>query len=100
MFLLLNHPPLRMLISFRLKIQNESVRILGCYAPSVGDEPEYFVKCKEILDQSNELHCIFVGYLNTTLNPVLDRKKYKRDNHKKSSMVKNNWISENEMIDL
>ena len=41
---------------------------------------------------------MIVGDLNTTLNPVLDRKKYKTDNHKKSRMVINNWISENKII--
>ena len=29
-------------ISFRLKIQNEAIRILGCCAPSSGDDPKYF----------------------------------------------------------
>ena len=63
-----------MLVSFRLKIQNETIRILGCYAPSSGDEPEYFVKCKDILNQSNESHGMIIGDLNTTLDPILDRK--------------------------
>ena len=43
-----------MLISFRLVVQNEEIRILGCYAPSSGDDPEFFHQCKEILDQSTE----------------------------------------------
>ena len=84
-----------MLVSFRLKVQNESIRIFGCYAPSEGDEPECFIKCKEILDLSTEDHGMILGNLNTTLDPVLDRKKYKTDNHKKSRLVINNWISEN-----
>ena len=87
------------IISFRLKIQDYAIRILGCYAPSFGDDPDYFINCKEILDQSTEYGMI-VGDLNTTLNPILDRKNYRTDNHKKSRMVINNWISENEMIDF
>ena len=31
-----------MLLSFRMKINNKYERILGCYAPSDGDEPEIF----------------------------------------------------------
>ena len=89
-----------MLVSFRLNIQNESIRILGCYAPSSGDEPEFFVKCKDILNQSNESHGMIIGDLNTTLDPILDRKNYKTDGHKKSRLVINNWISENEMLDF
>ena len=89
-----------MLVTFRLKIQNETIRILGCYAPSSGDEPEYFVKCKDILNQSNESHGMIIGDLNTTLDPVLDRKNYKTDNHKKSRLVINNWIEENEILDF
>ena len=76
-------------------IQNESIKILVCYAPSAGDEPEYFINCKEILYQSNEDHGMLLGELNTTLDPVLDRKNYKSDNHNKSRMVINNWITEN-----
>ena len=60
-----------MLISFKLTVQNEEIRILGCYAPSSGDDPEFFTQCKEILDQSSETHGILLGDLNTTLDPIL-----------------------------
>ena len=43
---------------------------------------------------------MIIGDLNTTLEPVLDRKNYKKDNQKKSRLVINNWISENEIIDF
>ena len=45
-----------MLLSFWLKINNECIRILGCYAPSAGDEPEFFHKCKDVLNQATEKH--------------------------------------------
>ena len=64
-----------MLLSFRLKINTEYVRILGCYAPLNGDESEFFFKCKDIHNQSKEKHGLIVGDLNTPLNPILDRKK-------------------------
>ena len=86
-----------MLLSFQLKINNEYVRILGCYAPSTGDEPEFFYKCKDVLNQSKENHGMIVGDLNTTLNPDLDRKNYKTDSHKKSRTVINNWITNEEI---
>ena len=60
----------------------------------------FFVKCKDILNQSNESHGMIIGDFNTTLDPILDRKNYKTDNHKKSRLVINNWISENEMLDF
>ena len=71
---------------------------MGCYAPSSGDDPEYFIKCKESFDLSTDDFGMILRDLNTTLDPILDRKNYKTDNHKKSRMVINNWISENEMI--
>ena len=43
---------------------------------------------------------MIIGDLNTTLEPVLDRKNYKTDNHKKSRLVINNLISENEILDF
>ena len=86
-----------MLLSFRLKISTEYVRILGCYAPSDGDQPENFFKCKDILKK--EKHGLIVGDLNTTLNPTLDRKNYKTDNHKRSRMVINNGIANEKIID-
>ena len=39
------------LLSCWLKINNEYERSLGCYAPSAGDEPGFFYKCKDVLNQ-------------------------------------------------
>ena len=89
-----------MLLSFQLHINTEYVRILGCYAPSDGDKPEFFIKCKDIFNQSKEKHGLIVSDLNITLNPILDRKNYKTDNHKRSRMLINNWITNEEMIDF
>ena len=63
---------------------NEFVRLLGRYAPLAGDEPEFFYKCKDVLNQATEKHGMIVGDLNTTLHPDLDRNNYKTDIHKKS----------------
>ena len=38
-----------MLFSFRLNIQNESIRILGCYVPSSGDVSEFSSNAKTYL---------------------------------------------------
>ena len=76
-----------MLLSFRLKINNKYVRILGCYTPSVGDEPEFFHECKDELNQAKENHGMIVGDLNATLNPDIDRKNYKTDSHKSREWV-------------
>ena len=43
---------------------------------------------------------MIVGDLNTTLNPILDRKNYKTGSHKKSRIVINNWITNEEIIDF
>ena len=51
-----------MLVSFKATIQNESIRILGCYAPSSGDDPEYVFDCKELLDNAQETHGFFRGF--------------------------------------
>ena len=89
-----------MLISFNVSVQNEVIKVLGCYAPSSGDEPEYFVNCKDILDNSTENYGLMLGDLNTTLDPNLDRRYYKHDNHVKSRLVINSWIEANEMLDF
>ena len=70
----------------RLKINIEYIRILGSYAPLASDEPEFFYKCKDVLNLSTEKHGLIVGDLNTTLHPELDRKNYKTDSHKKSRL--------------
>ena len=70
-----------MLLNFNVTVQNETIKVLGCYAPSSGDEPEFFVNCKEILDNSPENHGLILVDLNTTLDPNLDRQFYKHDNH-------------------
>ena len=62
-----------MLVSFKATIQNETIRVLGCYAPSSGDDPEFFLECKELLDNSQESHGKCLGDLNTALDPNLDR---------------------------
>ena len=89
-----------MLLSFNISSQNETVKILTCYAPSSGDDPEFFIKCKEILDNSTDNHGILMGDFNTTLDPHLDRRNYKHDNHVKSRLVINSWIEASEMLDF
>ena len=42
------------LISFRLQIHTEQVRILSCYVPSAGDKPEFFYQCQDILNLATE----------------------------------------------
>ena len=39
-----------MLVCFRLQIHTEQVRILSCYTPSAGDEPEFFYQCKDVVN--------------------------------------------------
>ena len=63
-----------MLVSFNATFQNKTTRILGCYAPLSGNDPEYFLDCKELLDNAQETHGLFLGDLNTTLDPQLDRR--------------------------
>ena len=86
-------------MSFNITSQNETLKVLTCYAPSSGDDPEFFIKCKEILDNSTEEHGILIGDYNTTLDPHLDRCNYKHDNHVKSRLVINSWIEASEMLD-
>ena len=57
-----------------MKINDEYVRIPGCYAPSDSDEPEFFHKCKDVLNQAKDNHGLIVVDLKMTLNPILDRK--------------------------
>ena len=89
-----------MLVSFKVNIHEESIRVLGCYAPSSDDAPEYFLDCEEPLNNSQDTHGIFLGYLNTTLDPKLDRQHYKGDNHIKSRIVINSWIESNDLLDF
>ena len=89
-----------MLINFNATFQNKTIKVLGCYAPSSGNDPDVFLECKEILDKSPESHGILLGDLNTTLDPNLDRHYYKHDNHIKSRLVINSWIEANELLDF
>ena len=86
-------------MSFNITFQNETIKVLSCYAPSSGDDPDFFLNCKEILDNSPESHRMLIGYYNTTLDPVLDRRNYKHDNHTKSRLVINSWIEASKMLD-
>ena len=43
---------------------------------------------------------MIAGDLNMTLNPDVDRKNYKTESHKKSRMVIDNWITNEEIIDF
>ena len=70
-----------MLVTFNATFQNETIKILSCYAPSLGDDPEFFLNCKEILDNAPESHGMLLGDYNTTLDPNPDRCHYKHDNH-------------------
>ena len=76
-----------MLLSFWLKINTEYIRVLGCYAPSAGDEPEFLYKCKNVLNHATEKHGMIVGDLNNTLHPDLDRKNYQTDSHKNLELL-------------
>ena len=58
-----------------------------------------FLNCKEILDNAPESHGMLWGDNNTTLDPIIDRRQYKHDNHIKSRLVLNSWIEANEMLD-
>ena len=78
-----------MLLNFNTTFQNKTIKVLGCYVPLLGDDPEFFLECKEILDNSPENQLILLGDLNTTLDPNLDRRYYKHDNHIKSRLVIN-----------
>ena len=42
---------------------------------------------------------MLIGDYNTTLDPILDRRHYKHDNHTKSRLVINSWIEASEMLD-
>ena len=89
-----------MLVSFLLQINTELVRILSCYAPLADDKPELFYQCKDVLNLATKKHGLIVGDFNAPLHPILDRKNYKTDTHKKSRLVINNWIANEEMIDF
>ena len=43
---------------------------------------------------------LIVGDLNSTLNPILDRKNYQTDSHKKSRMIINDWLTYEAIIDF
>ena len=43
---------------------------------------------------------MILGDLNTTLDPNLDRRFYKHDNHIKSRLVINSWIEANKILDF
>ena len=87
------------LVKIELEHNVMKMSIYGCYAPSDGNNYEYFLDLRRrtLEDENDEI--LLIGDMNTTLCHVMDRWNYQTDNHRKSRAVINNWISEGEFVD-
>ena len=87
------------LVKIELEHNVMKMSIYGCYAPSDGNNYEYFLDLRRrtLEDENDEI--LLIGDMNTTLCHVMDRWNYQTDNHKKSRAIINNWISEGEFVD-
>ena len=74
------------LISFQARINVTYVNFVPVYGPPEGDNPNFFLTAKSILDSMDGDYGLILGDFNTTMDPVKDRYGYLTDNHKKADM--------------
>ena len=86
---------------FRIIFSDEmqSLGFLVIYGPSDSDDPAFFCKLWEYFRDMDANCKAIIGDFNCTLDTNLDRENYSTDMHKKSRLVINSWIQNNEVSD-
>ena len=83
---------------------NKRLTIAEVYAPSDSDNPHYFEKVDNILQErvGNTDYQILIGDFNTTLNYNRDRLNYSKtnDSHKSCRELINNWFEQEKWVDI
>ena len=74
-----------------LTASNETIDIAAIYGPSDKDDPAFFERVSDKLDNRGYQHKIIIGDWNTTLDACNDQLNYITDPHKKSREVIQSW---------
>ena len=88
------------LLSFKVKVNNDWINFTSVYAPPESDDPEFFLKTKEVLDKQEGDLGLICGDFNTTVDIKNDRCGYTTDTHKKCRHTINSWTKTNELVDV
>ena len=82
-----------------LTASNETIDIAAIYGPSDKDDPAFFEKVSDCLNNRGYNHKIIIGDWNTTLNTANDQLNYITDPHPKSRDVLQSWEDSEQLFD-
>ena len=62
------------------------MRLINIYGPNI-DNPSFFKKIADCVEQSSETYCLLCGDVNLVLDPKLDSKNYVKVNNPKARAI-------------
>ena len=74
------------LVSFKAKINVTWVNFVSVYGPPEGDNPNFFLSAKSILDSMDGDYGLMLGDFNTTMDQVKQKHGYLTDKHRKITL--------------
>ena len=74
------------LILLDLQLGEISLRLLNVYAPNI-DNPFFFMKIREYMEESTEMYTLLCGDLSLVLDPKMDSQNYLHINNPKSRSI-------------
>ena len=84
----------RNILKVTVKTGDEHIAVFATYAPSQGNNVEFFHDLRRSQLDSTEKYQIIAGDLNTTLDPLLDKEGYLQDDHWRSRELINSWCED------
>ena len=87
------------LLVIDLQLSEISLRIVNIYGPNE-DNPNFFLKVNEFIEDSNETYVLICGDFNLTLNPSLDCYNYININNHQSRSTILDAISSYQLTDV
>ena len=79
-----------------IETNDTKIAVIAVYAPSHGQDVDFFLQLRGIQLNCEEPHQIICGDFNTTLNKVLDKSGYHTDSHWSTREVIREWIDSEE----
>ena len=79
-----------------IETNETKIAVIAVYAPSHGQDVDFFLQLRGIQLNCDEPHQIICGDFNTTLNKVLDKLGYHTDAHWSTREVIRAWIDSEE----
>ena len=79
-----------------IETNETKIAVIAVYAPSHGQDVDFFLQLRGIQLNCDEPHQIICGDFNTTLNKVLDKLGYHTDAHWSTREVIREWIDSEE----